>query len=282
MRKKDVLAQLPPLTESQRNVIAGSLLGDGSLKGFRADRNSYFFKTQSLEKEEYIRWHYDVFQPYSGSIRYYVTHENTTRSGLHFQQCESWIFSTHSHRIFTELRAKWYPDSALNKKRVPRDLQLNPQILAVWLADDGTTSHDNRRIALCTQGFPEDDVDFLISQLRSKFSLICKKHKEGKGFLIRFSAESYKDFIDLVAPFYAWQCLYHKIDLSGYIAIPRNNTSGYRGVVWDKTRKKWRAEIKVEGKKVHLGRFAALADAVEARKVADQHYMVKVGRKWRD
>lgn len=281
MRKKDILAQLPPLTESQHCVIMGSLLGDGSLKGFRFDRNSYFMKTQSREKKEYIRWHYDFLQPYSGSIRQCVTPEFTSRTGQLFRRTEPLIFSTHSHPVFTELRSKWYPDSSHNKKRVPKDLQLTPQMLAVWFADDGTTNHENRFIRLCTQGFPEDDVDFLVSELHSRFGFICKKQPDGNGYLIRFSADSYKDFIDLVAPFYPWKCLNHKIDLSEYSELARNNTSGFQGVVWDKARKKWRAEIKVKGKKVHLGRFSEIGDAVEARKVADQHYAVKVGRKWR-
>jgi hypothetical protein len=35
----------------------------------------------------------------------------------------------------------------------------------------------------------------------------------------------------------------------------RNNTSGYKGVGWDKSRQKWTAQIKVNGKQKHLGRF---------------------------
>ncbi len=35
-----------------------------------------------------------------------------------------------------------------------------------------------------------------------------------------------------------------------------NNTSGYKGVIWDKSRGKWQARIKVAGVMIHLGRFA--------------------------
>lgn len=36
---------------------------------------------------------------------------------------------------------------------------------------------------------------------------------------------------------------------------PESNTSGYKGVSWDKVNKKWKAEIKVNGKSKTLGRF---------------------------
>ncbi len=34
-----------------------------------------------------------------------------------------------------------------------------------------------------------------------------------------------------------------------------SNTSGYRGVHWRKSRKKWTAQIRVDSKKIHLGSF---------------------------
>lgn len=35
----------------------------------------------------------------------------------------------------------------------------------------------------------------------------------------------------------------------------KTNTSGFKGVSWDKRNKKWRANIKINGKKIHLGCF---------------------------
>ena len=47
-------------------------------------------------------------------------------------------------------------------------------------------------------------------------------------------------------------------------AIGRNNKSGYKGVSWDKTNKKWRAGIKAKGKSVSLGSFNSKKDAARA------------------
>lgn len=42
------------------------------------------------------------------------------------------------------------------------------------------------------------------------------------------------------------------------------NTSGVRGVVWDKSRSKWMARFTLHGKTQHLGRFDNIRDAAAA------------------
>lgn len=47
------------------------------------------------------------------------------------------------------------------------------------------------------------------------------------------------------------------------------NTSGCRGVYYDKNSKKWRARIKFKGKLISLGSYLEFDDAVKARKEAE-------------
>lgn len=51
-----------------------------------------------------------------------------------------------------------------------------------------------------------------------------------------------------------------------------NNKSGVTGVSWFKDCSKWRAEIKVDGRKKHLGLFSKFEDAVAVRKAAEEQY----------
>lgn len=52
-----------------------------------------------------------------------------------------------------------------------------------------------------------------------------------------------------------------------------NNTSGHRGVSWDKSRGKWQACIQVDGHTKHLGRFTDLGEASAAYFAAkDRHH----------
>jgi len=44
----------------------------------------------------------------------------------------------------------------------------------------------------------------------------------------------------------------------------RNNTSGFKGVFWSKSSKKWRAQIRYNGKSIHIGTFACPVEAARA------------------
>ena len=48
-------------------------------------------------------------------------------------------------------------------------------------------------------------------------------------------------------------------------SIGRNNTSGTKGVSWNNKSNKWTAQIKINGKKIHLGSFINKDDAINIR-----------------
>lgn len=50
----------------------------------------------------------------------------------------------------------------------------------------------------------------------------------------------------------------------------RHNTSGVKGIYWDRWREKWRAQINVNNKQHHLGYYNDFDDAVCARLAAEQ------------
>lgn len=49
----------------------------------------------------------------------------------------------------------------------------------------------------------------------------------------------------------------------------KSNTSGVAGVSWAARRNKWQAYISIDGKRVSLGRYTHLCDAISARKSAE-------------
>lgn len=51
-----------------------------------------------------------------------------------------------------------------------------------------------------------------------------------------------------------------------------NNTSGHKGIFWHNRDSVWEAQITVNKKKIYLGRFANLSDAIKARVDAEQKY----------
>ena len=61
--------------------------------------------------------------------------------------------------------------------------------------------------------------------------------------------------------------------------LPRTNTSGVKGVSFEKSRGKWRASLKFKGKNVLNKRFDDFDDAVKARKNAEEEYFTPVSEK---
>lgn len=60
--------------------------------------------------------------------------------------------------------------------------------------------------------------------------------------------------------------------------LGKNNSSGIKGVCWDRQRHKWSAEVMVNRRKVHLGRFDHLEDAAAAYKNAAHKYFGEFAR----
>ena len=54
--------------------------------------------------------------------------------------------------------------------------------------------------------------------------------------------------------------------------LSKNNSSGIRGVCWDKFRKKWKAKIKINNKTKYLGRFKDKLEAKEVYTKAAKEY----------
>lgn len=56
--------------------------------------------------------------------------------------------------------------------------------------------------------------------------------------------------------------------------VRRDNTSGIRGVSFDRSRGKWRAHVGLNGKHVNLGRFESSHAASEARRAAEVRFEI--------
>lgn len=57
--------------------------------------------------------------------------------------------------------------------------------------------------------------------------------------------------------------------------ISRNNTSGVTGVCWHKKAKKWHAQITINRANKSLGLFINKADAISARRLAEEKYFLE-------
>lgn len=53
---------------------------------------------------------------------------------------------------------------------------------------------------------------------------------------------------------------------------PRNNKSGFKGVYFNKSRNKWEAYINIHNRKISLGRYFTIEEAIKVRKEAENKY----------
>ena len=56
-----------------------------------------------------------------------------------------------------------------------------------------------------------------------------------------------------------------RIDTGNNKSMSKNNTSGFKGVQWNKKLKKWRVMITINGKKTHIGYYENKDEAIESR-----------------
>ena len=63
--------------------------------------------------------------------------------------------------------------------------------------------------------------------------------------------------------------------------VNSKNTSGQKGVHWDKATKRWISRIKFKGKHIYLGRYADKQDAINARLEGEEKYFKPILEKYK-
>lgn len=150
------------LSDRQREIIIGSLLGDGSLTKIHNRReSSHFVETHSLKQLEYLSWKQRELSPISRPIKY---HRNEA------------YFTTFSTESLTHFEQQWYlryadgtyqfDEFGRRIKIVPDNFELTPLSLAIWYLDDGTNKKQKSCLKLCTHGFRQCDCELLIEKLK--------------------------------------------------------------------------------------------------------------------
>lgn len=226
------------LSDIQNKIITGSLLGDGSLVHHGRSKNSRYRIKQQVNKIEYVKYMNDIFCDFlvgTESIKIekqkkpIMVDGKITYSSEEF--CEAAYFWTCAHPVFTELRNKWYVNGV---KIIPNDLYLTPESIAHWFLEDGTNSKAGKykSVVLCTNCFSLEEVHFLKFLLKENYDIgsyvnrVFGKNVRSEQYVIRVSASSYFDFINLVRPYIEHlKCFNYKIDTS---KAPKNR----KGTPW--------------------------------------------------
>ena len=151
-----------PLTDRQKEVLTGCLLGDAQLCLEENSLHPYLKIERKLTDRKYLEWQYGLFENFCKSE---ISDGSAfdDRTGKTYYRCR---FCTRNIPEFLSLYHKWYQDKI---KIVPRDMDLSPLSVAVWFADDGCIKHIGKselKTVFATNGFSHDDVLFLADLLK--------------------------------------------------------------------------------------------------------------------
>ena len=170
------------LSDEQRSLIEGTLLGDGAM---RCKANALIEIDHSAEQRSYVDWKYQRRRALVGT-------PPKLRAGNGGRM--AYRFTTLSLPELTPFYWAFYRDG---RKVVPA-LELTPLAMAVWFMDDGCKSH--RALYLNTQQFHLDDQNRLIAMLEGQWAIRSGLNRDKTYHRIRIAVKSVERFKTIIGP----------------------------------------------------------------------------------
>ena len=190
----DRLRKSLSLNVVQRQILIGSLLGDGYLYPTTSGKYAYFRIAHGPKQESYVQWKYQFFKNFVLSPpRYQLQSKKRPKLGGYF-----W-FKTIATPEFLRYRKMFYPEGA---KIVPSNIGKffdSVLSLAIWYMDDGCLNR--KAVHLNTQGFSLSENRLLRDVVKKNFGISCNIGKSGnigKGHILYIPTREAKRFLSLV------------------------------------------------------------------------------------
>lgn len=173
------------LSLAQKEVLYGTLLGDGWLETTTHGATYRFGFKQKLVQQQYVDHVYNKLENLCGS---YPINNGTDSQ---FKTLTLSCLRFYGHQFYGHH----------HKKKVPKLIHrwLTPRVLAYWFMDDGYK--DKQTILLCTDGFEKKDVQRLCQALKRNYQLDCWLRKNRSNWRIYIASSTYDLFYCLVEPY---------------------------------------------------------------------------------
>ena len=175
------------LSKTQKSVVLGKLLGDGSIC------NNALNFGHKKEHEKYVDFTLKSLGDFAGNKQ----SEQTSGFGTIMTRGRS-ISSENILQIFNS----FYTEN--NVKIIPSNIELDPISLAFWYMDDGSLAHSELqkdRACFATCGFDEQSIDNLITALNKLNIQGVKQKSENKYWRIRLNTEDAYKMFEMIRPY---------------------------------------------------------------------------------
>lgn len=184
------------LTENEKQVLYGSLLGDGALtikEGY--SKNATFQEGHCLEQREYLEWKAEQLIRFRPVVRDLNLNPNK-HTGKTYKKCQLY---TSPAPILNDLYEKFYGE----KKTITREIldELTPLGLAVWYMDDGSLIRDknSQSSVIYTNCFSEQEHEIFEQYFLDKWNLCARTVNGSKYQFLRFPVEETVEFCKIIA-----------------------------------------------------------------------------------
>ena len=178
------------ITAEQKEILFGTLLGNGWLESSTGGQTYRFGFKQKLEQTSYVTHVWSALEPLCGSPPI------TNQEDFQFKTLTLGVLRFYGHQFYAKDR----------KKKVPRLIHrwLTPRALAYWYMDDGYKDKKNACL-LCTDSFEKKDVEKLCTALQRNFELTCwlrkKQVSRNSVWRIYISTDNVEKFLALIDPY---------------------------------------------------------------------------------
>jgi len=194
-----------------KEIILGSLLGDGSLRIQKGYKHARFSFRHSLKYKDYFYWKVEQLKEISGEKSVFLQSDKNGcgKDKLRYQSLAlpslTELYNLTHKRNILRVRRKW-----LN--------QLSPLSLCIWWLDDGSLVSDCRQGVFCTDNFAYEELLTIVRYFRKVWNIrvrIGRVAKQGKRsgqyrLWIR-STEELKKFLRIILPHVQVQSMLYKV-----------------------------------------------------------------------
>lgn len=185
------------MTDRQRSIILGSLLGDASLR--KTNINPIFTCEHGIKQLEYCKWKAEELKSLGAKFSTSKRKTIDKRTGLYY---ESAICRLPANPAFLSIYSNLYIDG--RKTITPEYLKDFDELsLAVMFMDDG--SFKGSSINIATNCFEEDELLLLSGFFKDRFNLTFHINSNHSIYLLKRDFEHFKK---LVLPYMRQELLY--------------------------------------------------------------------------
>lgn len=191
----ELLKKKLKLTDVQRELIVGKILGDGHLETQNQGKTYRLKIDHGIKQKEYVNWFYSYFKDWV------LTPPQLRDSKRNDQVYRKYWFNTISHSSFRFYAHQFYRSGVKGIPVLIKKL-LTPRALAVWFMDDGSIkSKETKSLILNTQSFSKRDLQVLIEAIDSKFGVLMRIRKQKDGNQLYIPSAEVDKFISIINPY---------------------------------------------------------------------------------